>query len=49
MATKHKLDDLSTEGPSNKVPKPAGVDDFHAALSLLDDPAHVEVCITFTF
>ncbi|KAI6182115.1 hypothetical protein M3Y97_00345500 [Aphelenchoides bicaudatus] len=37
MTTKHKMDD-STDAPPAKIPKPA-VDDFHAALSLLDDPA----------
>lgn len=43
MASKHKLDELTNDGPSNKVSRPAGVDNFHAALSLLDDPAHAEV------
>jgi hypothetical protein len=43
MASKHKLDNSNDEGPSNKVHKPVGVDDFHAALSLLDDSTFGEV------
>lgn len=38
MATKHKLD-ASDDAPPSKVQKPEVLDDFHAALSLLDDPA----------
>jgi hypothetical protein len=38
MATKHKLDDPE-DAPPSKTQKPEVLDDFHAALSLLDDPA----------
>ena len=38
MATKRISDETIAEEPTNKVPK-TGVDDFQAALSLLDDPA----------
>lgn len=40
MASKQSFDGLS---PGNRASKPA-VDDFHAALSLLDDPELGGVC-----